>query len=137
MGQMDDAALGGKDKRRKRGKTRTNGRWGNGTSFVNVYLTREDKQKIKEVEFDPFDLLVFLSDKVDAGYKVSVKMEADGETVLASIAGVTDECLNKDSIVTARAKSVEKAVLVLIYKVDEILQDDWSLVSDEEEDFME
>ena len=130
MGTYDDQELQKKDKRSSKRASKSKGAWQGKQTFVNLALGRLEKQEIKDVVPDALDFLEHLDSWIEAGYRFSARDYPDDGHVLVSLSGVGDKCQNKDYTVTARAKNLELACVVLIYKVDVMLEEDWSLALD-------
>lgn len=136
MGQADDAKLAQKDKARSRRATGSERAGGNNSVFVEVNLTAEDKRIIKEGSIDPFDLLAFITQYGGVDYRLSIAPDVRSGAVAVYLTGVSEKCRNKGFTVSARARTAEKALCVLMYKVAEILPEDWSSHNSVTEEFM-
>lgn len=136
MGHASEQEQLNKDKRRKKRATKSRGKWGNGFSFINIDLDRYDKEQIRGTELDTEAFLVYLGEWSSSGYKFSVKEDKKGAGIMVSLSGTEETCLNYQKVLTARAGTVEKAVLVLIYKLEELLTDVWLSSQDGTDDFM-
>ena len=136
MGYADDKKLQEQDKRREKTAAKRGTRSRGQGQFVNVNLSKAEKETLKAMELDPFEFTAFIDSYSKQGYRISFAPDKIDGVTGVYMTGVDEKCQNKGYTVSARARTATKALLVLMFKVAEILPDDWSLHSTDGEDFM-
>lgn len=85
--------------------------------FCRVELTQREKDDLREDYLPHMTPLVVLMDLALPGYKFTYSVSDDGHTHLASLTCRDASDPNAGLTITARAKDVSSAILVLGYKV--------------------
>lgn len=107
------------DKRGKSGNSSGGYEW---KGFCDIPLSEQDKDKFRGTAFEAIDVLGAIDALVEEGYKVSVTSDASHGAIVASATGQAVECPNRGFALSARAGSVDVAVMLLWYKHDVLAQ---------------
>ena len=94
--------------------------WG---GFIDVKLTADDKAKF--AEFETEFQWTFLDDILADEVKVSMSYDDNTETYLASLTSVKHAGSGMRCVLTARAGTWEKSVMLALFKHFVLLESDW------------
>jgi hypothetical protein len=98
--------------RQKKKKTGSASGW----TFVNVSLTRRDKEALQAWIDDNVDLWSEVLRQVDNGYKISLTWEERSDGFLATMAGRSCIPENRNRILSGRGRDPQGAVASVLYK---------------------
>lgn len=84
----------------------------------NVTLTSEQKDLLRQTDFDGGKALDTLAYYVETGHKLVVSPKNDRGFVSATIIGSTGECPNAGFGVSGEGGTAERAILALLLKLD-------------------
>jgi hypothetical protein len=90
-----------------------------GVEFVNIYLTAEDKMKLRDCDLEEIDAWGTVERLVENGYKASVSYDYHNSCAVFSVTGkagcVPEE--NEGRCLVCRAADLTGAVAVYLYKL--------------------
>ena len=98
----------------------------NWKGFINVSLTREDKQAIKELAGDLDALITWAGELITEGYMLSVKHDSHSNGPMVSLKCVDPENVDYGWAVTSRHSDVFVAWATAYYKHTVLLADGWT-----------
>jgi len=107
-------------------KPEVTGKSFNPSRWVACELSASDKKHLKTVEVSFEQLLTGLSRLIDDGYRLSMGFETKNDAVGVYLTAPKDPTVNYTMCLSARAPTLEKALVVLSYKHFEMLKGDWS-----------
>lgn len=90
-----------------------------GVEFVNIHLTDDDKQAIRQVDVSDVDLFLELERLVDNGYKVSMSYDLANTGAIVSVTaqkGCSVEA-NSGKCITSRGPDFRGAIVCSLYKL--------------------
>lgn len=94
--------------------------------FVNVYLSKQEKDSIKKMEFGPDDAMKLVEEACYAGYKFSCSYSPAGGFWSASMTGQYKELPNGGVCMSLKHSDLFTALAALRFCLDEAgLQQDW------------
>jgi len=93
--------------------------------FVNVDLSKEDKEGLADW-LGSSDMWVKIDEVVRSGCRISVKPDPSGNACIASVNQTDPESANCGYVVTARAANGAEALCRIVYIVDEVLGAVWT-----------
>ena len=95
--------------------------------FVNVYLGVAEKKKVKDFTLTDAQLLDFMTDVTELGYKLSVTWSRKGEFFTVTCYGQYEDGPNAGVAMSLRHRSLEVAITALNHCLEEAgMASDWS-----------
>lgn len=91
--------------------------------FVEVELTLEDKQALRDGWRPMDDFLDYQERLIDEGYKVSYSIDEKKSTVIYAVSGKNSPCKNIGRTMVGRGGSLEQAWLAFAYKFEHYCYD--------------
>lgn len=95
--------------------------WG---GFIDVKLDADDKSAFQTFETSTWQW-TYLEDVLADEIKLSLSYDEDNDTYLATLTSVKHAGPNMRCVLTSRADSWERAVMLAIFKHTELLEGDW------------
>jgi len=105
----------GTSKQSPAGKTRSSG---SAIQWANVTLTPQQKEVLRQTEFDGARALDTLAHFIETGHKLVLSPKNDRGFVSATLLGHTSECPNAGAGLSGEGGSTERAILSLLFKLD-------------------
>jgi len=94
-------------------------------TFVNVTLSAEDKERIRQYVPDPVGLVAWLEEMAGSGYRVGLTWNSEREAYICSVTARDTGTANDGKCVTSFAGGVLQAVFVAWFKHVHVLDDVW------------
>lgn len=91
-----------------------------GVTFVNVYLSDEDKRALSEWEVSQEDLFLWIERQVDNGYKVSMSRDVNNSCFIVALTGkaACNPPENAGLCLMSRGSSLQHALYSAVFKVE-------------------
>ena len=104
--------------------------------FLRHSLTKQDKQDYMTwTEKARPDLVWdFLAERVDSFYVFSIKHDSYGGGVMAALTDKNPKSGGVGIVLTARAPDVYNAVMLLVWKANEVFPEEWNIYFDAQEE---
>lgn len=96
------------------------------TVWVECDLNEEHKKHVKSLKMGPDKIIQGLDTLIGEGYKVSMMFEEKNDCVGIYCTAPRQEGQDFVMCLSARGPSVDKALMVLVYKHFEMLNSDWT-----------
>lgn len=84
--------------------------------FVDIPLSKDDKERLADSVFDASELLEVVEDWLSEGYKVSLSPDVEHGSTIATLTGVGAHCTNSGYSLSARGPHAPGALGALAYK---------------------
>ena len=121
MCPIEDSSSKSKASSKRKKSAKTSKKSWNDFTFVNLNLSKSDKEQVKELSPDTYAIDEWLELMLDDGHKLSVKLETKSGAYFATLTEVTKECPNHSLIMTSRAPTFMQSLLVLYFKCEIML----------------
>jgi hypothetical protein len=95
------------------------------TGFVNRRLTVAERGEFEQLGWTADKVFVDVMELVIGGLKLTVNADVGQQTVTASLTGLPKGETRKTYTLTARARDIETALALLLFKHRELLGGDW------------
>ncbi len=95
--------------------------WG---GFIDVKLDADDKAAFRDFESSNFQW-TYLEDVLADEIKLSLSYDGDNDTYLCSLTSIKHAGNNLRCVLTARADTWERAIMLAIFKHAALLEGDW------------
>lgn len=103
--------------------------------YIRYELSVDDKQRLREREWDSDRVFDQLHALVESGFKFSVGLQSDGSSYLASLYDRDEDSPTAGFTLTGRGRSFSNAVAALLYKHYDLFDGIWPTRSETDEEW--